>query len=69
MLSISYVSSKWAVIEDLGDFYRSGMKETRKVKSLVDGIKVMFGLPANKVKLEVVEGSNIYRVSAFTKES
>ena len=61
MLSVNYNYMNFSVVSDLSDFYKSKLPEMTKIKALVDNIKLLFNLPADRVIVEVAEGERVYK--------
>ena len=64
MLDISYnYTVKWAIVENLGEFWKERLEEVGRVKQLMSTARLMFNLPTNRMTLEVGEGVRIYRIT------
>lgn len=68
MLNLNYNLCAWSQVPDVSDFYKSGLPEVKRVRAIVDSVKILFGLPANRIVLEVAEGKNYYRIAALTND-
>lgn len=58
----------FSVVSDLSDFYKSKLPEMTKIKALVDNIKLLFNLPADRVIVEVAEGERVYKFTTLTTD-
>lgn len=69
MLPLHYQQLAFSVVQDLSNFYRSSrLPEVSKLKSLSDGIKLLFGLPQSSLLIEVAEGERIYKITLLTPD-
>lgn len=68
MLTTYYNSLNFADVEDLADFYHSGLPEMQSIKSVIENCKSLFRLPADRVILQVSEGDRVYKVLMLSPE-
>ena len=61
MLSTGYQYYKFSEVTNLADFYKGNLPEMPKVKSLIEGIKLLFSIPGNCIRVYVAEGERVYK--------
>lgn len=67
MLDTSYLSYPFAIVPRLTDFYRDSgtLPEIPIVRNLINAIKSVFKVPANRVQLWVGQGIRAYRFDIY----
>jgi len=69
MLPIQYQQLAFSVVQDLSNFYKSSnLPEVLKLKSVSDGIKLLFGLPQSSLLTEVAEEARVYKITLLTPD-
>ena len=63
MLSTGYQFYSFSEVTNLANFYKEKLPEMLKVKSLVEGIKLLFSVPSNCIKVYVAEGERVYKIT------
>lgn len=66
MLPINYNMYPFALVQDLGDFFKTNLPEMTKVKGILEACKLMLNLPPKKISLEVAEGQRFYKYTFFS---
>ena len=66
MLPVNYNMYPFALVEDLGDFFRTNLPEMPKVKGILEASKLMLDLPPKKIQLQVAEGARCYKYIFLT---
>lgn len=61
MLSTGYQYYNFAEVTNFADFYKTNLPEMPKVKSLIEGIKLLFSIPGNCIRVYVAEGERVYK--------
>lgn len=64
MDSIAYLNTKYSRVTNLGDFLKSRLPEMIQIRSLLDNIKLLFGISSNRIIIDVAEDNQ--RIYKFT---
>ncbi len=68
MLQGIYQGSKFSQVTNLADFYKTNLPEMSKIRSLVEGIKLLFGIPQTNLLIEVAEGERVYKITLLSSD-
>lgn len=68
MLPTDYRYIQFALVTDTTDFFRAKLPEIRKIKSMIDSVKLLLSLPHDRVILSVAEGERIYKLTLLTTD-
>lgn len=68
MLPLVYQNNKFALVTDKGDFFKGNLPEMRKLKSMVDKVKLLFSLPDDRVNIYVAQGERNYKIEMLTTD-
>ena len=62
MLNLNYLGLNFAEVPDMNSFYRERLPEIPKIRSFINTLRLMFSLPPSHIKLQVGQGSRVYKV-------
>ena len=68
MLGIGYLSYNYSRVTNLNNFYKENLPETYKIRSLIEGIKLLFGLPQSNIIVDVAEGERVYKITLLNTD-
>lgn len=68
MLQVIYQGFKFSQVTNLADFYKTNLPEMSKIRSLVESIKLLFGIPQTNLLIEVAEGERVYKITLLSSD-
>lgn len=68
MISITYLNFPFAKVKDKTSFFKENVKEVRQFNSIYQAAKLLLGVPAHRIDIEVAEGKRIYKLDFLYPE-